>query len=248
VSAWHEDDAFWETFGPYIFTDDRLKLAPSEVDSLIALLELEPGAKILDLCCGPGRHALEFACRGYAVTGVDRTRSYLDRARNQAASEGLKIELVESDARAFARPDAFDAALNLFTSFGYFDDPADDLKVARNLCASLRAGGKAVVDILGKEPLARRFRERDWSQQPDGTIVLEERKIKGAWERIESRWILVRSDGTKTEGTILLRLYSGTELTALLKQAGFAAVDLYGSVAGSPYDNRAERLIAVARK
>jgi SAM-dependent methyltransferase len=248
VIAWHEDDAFWETFGPYMFSDDRLKLASSEVDSLIALLKLEPAATVLDLCCGPGRHALELARRGYAVTGVDRTRAYLDRGRNLAASEGLKIELVQSDARAFVRRDAFDAALNLFTSFGYFGDPADDLKLASNLCASLRAGGKAVVDILGKEPLAHRFRERDWYQHPDGTIFLEERKIKGAWEGIESRWVLVRSDGTKAEGTIFLRLYSGMELAALLRQAGFSAVDLYGSLAGLPYDNRAERLIAVARK
>jgi SAM-dependent methyltransferase len=248
VNAWHEDDAFWEAFGPHMFTDDRLKLARSEVDTLIALLKLEPGAKVLDLCCGPGRHALELARRGYAVTGVDRTRSYLDRARNQAAGEGLKVELVQSDARDFVRPAAFDAALNLFTSFGYFEDPADDLKLARNLCASLRAGGKAIVDIIGKEPLAHRFRERDWYQHPDGTIFLEERKIRGAWERIESRWVRVRSDAAKAEGTISLRLYSGTELAALLRQAGFAAVDLHGNLAGSPYDHRAERLIAVARK
>jgi len=247
VSAWHEDDDFWETFGPYIFTDARLDAARSEVDSLIKLLGLAPGASILDLCCGPGRHALEFARRGYAVTGVDRTVRYLDRARKLAAGESLPVELVCSDARAFRRPDAFDAALNLFTSFGYFDDPADDLTVARNLCGSLKPGGRLVVDMNGKEVLARIFRQRDWNRFPDGTLFLEERKLIGAWERIESRWTLVRSGGIK-EGVTSVRIYAATELAALLRNAGFGAVTFYGSLAGTPYDNRAERLVALATK
>ncbi len=247
MSAWHEDDDFWETFGSYMFTGARLEAARSEVDSLIKLLGLEPGASVLDLCCGPGRHALEFARRGYAVTGVDRTARYLDRARKLAADESLAVELVCSDARAFVRPDAFDAALNLFTSFGYFDDPADDLTVARNLLASLKPGGRLVVDINGKEVLARKFRERDWSRFPDGTLFLEERKLIGAWERVESRWTLVGSNGIK-EGGVSVRLYSATELAALLRDAGFGAVTFYGSLAGTPYDHRAERLVALAVK
>ena len=208
MSAWHEDDAFWETFGPYMFTDERLELARSEVDSLIRLLGLDPGAKVLDLCCGTGRHSIEFARRGFAVTGVDRASYFLDHARKRAADAALPIEFVQADARAFERTGAFDAAVNLFTSFGYFDDPADDLKVARNLCSSLKSGGRAVVDIIGKEVLARNFRERDWHSCPDGTLFLEERKLIGAWERIESRWTLASAAGIK-EGAIALRLLLG---------------------------------------
>ncbi len=247
MSAWHEDDAFWQTFGPYLFTDERLELARSEADSLIKLLKLDPGAKLLDLCCGTGRHSIEFARRGFAVTGVDRTRYFLDRARKRADDAAVTIEFVQADARAFERAGAFDAAVNLFTSFGYFDDPADDLKVAHNLCSSLKSGGRAVVDILGKEILARDFRQRDWHSSPDGTLFLEERKLVGAWERIESRWILASAGGIK-EGAISLRLYSGTELAALLTRAGFATVALFGNVNGAPYDHRAQRLIALARK
>jgi ubiquinone/menaquinone biosynthesis C-methylase UbiE len=102
--------SFWEIWAPYLFSAARLRNTSSEVDALIALLELAPGASLLDFCCGTGRHSLEFARRGFALTGVDRTVAYLNRARAQADVEGLKIEFIESDVRAFAPPKTFDAA------------------------------------------------------------------------------------------------------------------------------------------
>ena len=85
MTAWHEQDQFWEMvplFGP-----DRLEMAPEEVEGVISLLGIEPGASVLDLCCGVGRHSLELARRGYRVTGVDRTASYLQTASEKAAAE-----------------------------------------------------------------------------------------------------------------------------------------------------------------
>jgi SAM-dependent methyltransferase len=247
MAQWFEDDSFWATFESYMFGPGRMAEAPTEVEAMIRLLGLAPGASVLDLCCGPGRHSIEFARRGYAVTGVDRTRAYLDKARAAAAREALGCDFVESDMRAFSRSEAFDGAINFFTAFGYFDDPADDLKVARNLCESLKAGARLLVDVNGKENLARKFRERDWSRRPDGTIMLQERELLDGWRRIRNRWIWIR--GTeRRESTLVLRLYSGAELASLLMQAGFRDVDLYGSLAPTAYDQHAERLIAVATK
>jgi SAM-dependent methyltransferase len=245
--TWYENDDFWETWAPYLFSAARLRNTSSEVDGLIAILELEPGASILDFCCGIGRHSLEFARRGFAVTGVDRTHAYLDRGRAQAGAEGLKIEFIESDMRAFAPRMTFDAAISMFTSFGYFEDPAEDLRVAQTLHESLRPGGNLVIDLNGKEILARNFREREWRQHDDGTLGLEERRIRSGWDWIDSRWILVRG-GTIWEGTISTRIYSGSEIAELLKRAGFGVVRLFGNLAGAPYDQNAERLIAVASK
>src|SRR5689334_4942622 len=133
MSQWHENDEFWEFFRANLFSRERVERAPAEVDGVIRLLDANPGARILDLCCGVGRHSLELARRGFVVTGVDRTAAYLERARHRAEQESLAVELVQSDMREFARPDAFDGAINLFTSFGYFENLADDLKVAQNL-------------------------------------------------------------------------------------------------------------------
>ncbi len=246
MSDWFNDDAFWETFESYMFTPERIEFARVEVDRMIGLLGIQSGAKILDLCCGAGRHSLEFARRGFDVTGVDRTRAYLDKACAIAATEGLGVAFVEADMREFVRPDTFDAAINVFTAFGYFDDPADDLKVARNLRTSLKPGGRLLLDVNGKETLAAKFRARDWSRRGEA-IILEERRLLDGWKRIESKWTLIRGD-ERRESTLTLRLYSGAELERVLLEAGFAKVELYGGLKGTPYDETAERLIAIATR
>src|SRR5215472_10362916 len=99
MAIWYENDDFWETWEPYLFPQARTRNTPREVDALIGLLELPQGASMLDFCCGIGRHSLDFARRGFVVTAIDRTRGYLDRARAQATTEGLKIDFIECDAR-----------------------------------------------------------------------------------------------------------------------------------------------------
>jgi len=243
---WHEDDAFWETWGPMMFSERRLSNTPADVDSILSLLGVESGAQILDLCCGPGRHSLELARRGFQVTGVDRTKAYLDRATEQAREEGLDVEFVQEDMRTFCRPDAFDAAINMFTSFGYFEDPEDDRWVVTNVCRSLKAGGVLLMDMHGKETLARIFQPRVWDEQ-DGVLLLQERHVTDNWSWMENRWIVLSGD-KRTEFLFSHRLYSATEIVSLLTGRGFASADVYGSLDGSPYDHTARRLVAVARK
>ena len=245
MTVWHEQDDFWETVP--LFSPERMELAPSEVDQIVAMLGLEPGAEVLDLCCGVGRHSLEFARRGYAVTGVDRTAAYLRTARRAAEAEGLAVEWIEADAREFARPAVFDLTINLFTSFGYFEDPDEDRQVAENIYRSLKPGGTLVMDLMGKERLARIFSPRKWEELPDGSLFLQERKIRDDWTWIENRWILVR-DGQQREFNLGHRLYDGAGLKTLLLDSGFESVALYGDLDGVPYDDKARRLVAVARK
>jgi SAM-dependent methyltransferase len=202
--------------------------------------------KILDLCCGIGRHSLEFARRGFHVTGVDRTKSYLDKARQKAKTEKLNIEFINEDMRKFCRADTFDVVINMFTSFGYFEDADNDRQVVENVYRSLKSDGKFLIEIMGKELVARDFRERDWNEI-NGVIILEDRKLLNNWEKIESRWIILK-DGQQVEHKFVLRLYSAVEISSLLKQCGFSDVEIYGSLEGINYDHKANRLVAVARK
>jgi len=246
VKGWHEDDRLWEATAPLLFSERRWAAAPEEVENIISLLQLPPGASVLDLCCGLGRHSLELVRRGFRLTGVDRTDSYLEEARRRAEAEGLEIEFVREDMRRFRRPGAFDGAINLFTSFGYFEDPEEDKQVLENVYASLRPGGKFLIDTMGKEVLARIFRERDWVEE-DGLILLEERRLHDGWSWMETRWIILQ-DGKQEEFTLKLRLYSGTELAALLQEVGFGGIELFGNLEGKPYDHNARRLVALAQK
>jgi ubiquinone/menaquinone biosynthesis C-methylase UbiE len=244
--TWHENDDFWETMAPRIFGAPSWEAAPIEVDRVIALVGIEPGAKVLDLCCGPGRHSLELAHRGYHMTGVDRTDAYLKQAREKAEAGGLSIEFVQDDMRLFCRPDSFDAVLNLFTSFGYFEDPAENQHVLANAYRSLKMGGRLIMEMMGKEILARIFEERGWWEQ-EGVTYLEERKIIDGWTRIENRWIKLQGQ-VRHEFTLSHWLYSAAELTTMPKEAGFSAVDVYGDSEGAPYDHTAKRLVALAHK
>lgn len=243
---WHEQDAFWQTFESVIFDKERLDLAPSEVEDIVRLLALEPGHKVCDLCCGVGRHSAELARRGFAVTAVDRTRRYLESARGRARDGGPGIEFVREDMRDFCRPDSFDAVLNLFTSFGYFGARADDRRVVENAHRSLRPGGRFLIDVIGKEIIARIFQPRNWHPTADG-FVLYERKVADNWSQIENRWILIE-DGRQREWNFSHRVYSATELCTLLKDSGFRKVQACGDLDGAPYDEKAERLVVVGYK
>ena len=148
--------------------------------------------------------------------------------------------------RNFCEPNAFDSVINVFTSFGYFEDPADDKRVIENVYKSLKEGGKFLIDIMGKEVLARIFQEKRWRQE-DGVLILEEAKVSEDWSSIDSRWIFIKDD-RRDECSFTLRLYSATELVGLLKSCGFVKVEVYGDLSGSPYDQTAKRLVLLAHK
>ena len=246
MKAWHEQDAFWTKWAPFMFDQRRWEQAQGEVANIISLLKINPGASILDLCCGPGRHSLQLARAGFSVTGVDRTKTHLEHARQQAVKEGLKVAFVQDDMRSFCRPATFDVVVNLFTSFGYFEDTDEDKKVVTNVYQSLRENGVFLIDTMGKEVLARVFRERDW-YEVDDAFMLQERKVSRDWSWMENRWIMVK-DGKTEESRLSHRLYSAAELAALLRDCGFNAIDTYGDLTGTPYDHTAKRLVLVAHK
>jgi SAM-dependent methyltransferase len=149
--------------------------------------------------------------------------------------------------REFKRPQAFDAVLNLYTSFGYFEDPEDDRRVARNAFESLRPGGALVIDTMSKEGLAGKYQERGWQELEDGSKLLTRCIIEDGWRAVRNEWTLLKGD-ERRETWFWNRLYSGTELERLLLDTGFADVRLHGWFDGRPYGPGAPRLVAVARR
>jgi SAM-dependent methyltransferase len=243
MSAWFEDPAFWDGFKGAMFHGRRLAQTPAEIDALVKLLHLEPPARILDLPCGIGRHSAELARRGFAVTGVDLHEPYLAEARASAPG----VEWIRADMREFTRPAAFDAVLNLYTSFGYFEDPADDLRVATNALESLRPGGAFVIEMKGKELVVAEYQERRWIELDDGSSLLSRVTVGNGWRTVRDDWILLKGD-ERREGHFQTRLYAATELERLLLDAGFLDVALHGWLDGRPYGPGAPRLVAVARR
>ena len=148
--------------------------------------------------------------------------------------------------REFCRPDSFDLVANVYTSFGYFEDRAEDERTARNFHESLAPGGALVMSLTSKEVLAGKFRSRGWEER-DGAYMLEERSVEDDWSWMENRWVVVR-DGETREFDVSHRLYSAYELRELLEGVGFDDVDVYGDLGGSAFDEDADSLVVVARK
>ncbi len=246
MPEWFENERFWIETYPYMFDAARFAAADEQVRKILKLVGRRRGA-VLDLCCGPGRHAVALARRGFRVTGVDRTRFLLNKARQHARKSRAKVEFVHSDMRDFVRPDSFDLVLSLFTSFGYFDKKDEDQRVLRNLFTSLKPRGALVIDVFGKERLIKIAHSADATPCADGALLIQTHEIFDDCTRIRNEWILLKGNKArrfKFHHTI----YSGQELKTLLHQAGFAKVSLYGDLDGHPYGPEAPRLIAVAHK
>lgn len=245
MTHWSEDKTFWEAMEPALCFPGRLALAGPDVAAVLSVVQPHPGSQVLDLGCGPGAHAIEFARRGHRVTGVDTSPRLLDRARSAARLADVEVEWVEADMRDFRRASSFDLVCNLYTSFGYFDDRANR-RVLENVCASLAPQGALVLDITGRETAARYCHERRW-HEVDGILYLERRTSSNEWASMVSEWIVIR-DGARRDFRVTQRLYSGTELQALLLAVGFTDVRIAGALDGqTPYDQSARRLVAIAR-
>jgi 2-polyprenyl-3-methyl-5-hydroxy-6-metoxy-1,4-benzoquinol methylase len=183
---WFDDDSFWRELYPVMFPEQRFADADEQVANALALTK-PLGKSVLDLCCGPGRCSIALAKRGFSVTGVDRTKYLLDKARAKARATHVKIEWVQTDMRDFVRADSFALVLSMFTSFGYFDDKREDMVVLQNIVESLQPRGACLIEVLGKERLAKILQSTTSSVLSDGTMVVERHEIFDDWTRVPER-------------------------------------------------------------
>src|SRR5277367_853207 len=194
---WFEDEAFWRELYPFMFSERRIAEADRQMEKVLALTE-PAGKAVLDLCCGPGRCSIALAKRGFRVTGVDRTVYLLNKARAKARAAGVNVEWVREDMRDFVRPDSFALVISMFTSFGYFDDKQEDVTVLRNMFASLQPGGACLIEVLGKERLAKVLQATTSSNLPDGTVLVERHEILDDWTRVGNEWLVMRNGRVKS--------------------------------------------------
>lgn len=249
--AWWEDENFWIDNAPLMFDPDRLEDTPGDVDQILRLLDLPGGASIYDSCCGQGRHALLLAEKGYAVTAVDLCGPYLQEARSLITKKKVpgreNPEFLQGDVITFQRREAFDAALNLFTSFGYFEDEQIQ-EYLRNIYTSLKPGGRFLIETEGKESFCLNYKEREWFERGGMTIMVERKPLLN-WTAVEKRWIHYHHDEQQwKEHRLEHRLFSALEMGQLLSATGFREVRFYGGLDGRDYDQKARTMVAVASK
>jgi SAM-dependent methyltransferase len=246
ATTWSDDDAYWIASYPFFFSESRFAEAIADIPKLTRLSGRTAGT-VLDLCCGPGRYSIPFAKSGFAVTAVDRTRFLLEKAKAYGAAERVNIEWVQDDMRHFVRPNAFRLAISMFTSFGYFDDIDENRSVLQNIHTSLEENGVLLMDVMGKEILARTFQSTGSFSLPNGDLFVDRREIIDDWSRIRTQYIAI-TNGQTQSFRVTLWLFSARELKELLSTAGFSSVTIYGDLDGAAYGPNAKRLVAVATK
>jgi len=222
--------------------------AAADVAGLVSLLGLAPGARVLDLACGHGRHAIPLAERGCAVTGYDLSETFLTHARAAAAARGVPVRWLRGDMRALPFDTEFDAAINVFTAFGYFEDPEEDAETLRGVRRALAPGGRFLLETLHRDALLARFRPRVEYTTSGGAQVTRDYVWDLARNRIEESVALVRPDGTRAEYTTSVCTRSLHELIALMRSAGLEPVAWYGGLDGSALELGSRRLVLISER
>lgn len=229
-----------------MFSAADFQQAEQQLPALFSYIGGIPG-RILDLGCGPGRHSLPLAKHGCQVTGLDSSAFLLDKLRISSEKQAADILTVHQDMRTFVQPEAFDLIISMWTSFGYFEDEQDNVKILERCHQNLSEGGVLVIDTVGKEYMVRNLEPIHAREYDNGQLLIERPVLQDNMSRVNIEWLLINGDQVKrTEFSH--SVYSGVELTDRLLQAGFIDVALYGDWEGNEYDIDAERLIAIARK
>jgi len=244
---WFEKENFWLEYGPIMFDSQHWAEAQGVAEAVYEIAGLSEGSSILDACCGPGRISVELALLGLKVTGVDIMQPFLDAAKETAEDEGVNLELIRADMRTFESQMKFDAACNLYTSFGYCSSIEEDLKILKSIAKCLKPGACFILEALGREVAVRNFIEGEWFERA-GKTVLTDFSVEGAWEGLRSRWILIDNEtGKRIEHCFVQRLYSAAELRKLMLECGFETVEIYGGFDFSKYDHKAKTMVLIAR-
>lgn len=235
------DDVFLRIYRPLLGRERTAE----EVEGIIELLGQPDSARILDVGCGWGRHAIELAKHGHRVTGVDYSPALITEARKEAEREGVEVTFLCGDMRKLDFDGEFDAALSLFSSLGFFDSEADDISVLRRMRKAVKKRGNLIVETMHRDAIARDYVERDWWETPAGDHVWVERTFDPVLG-ISHEMLRYRAlDGTTGAKPHRIRIRNAAEWLHLLRESDWRPAEWFGEWDLQEFSHLSERLIVV---
>lgn len=233
-------DILGEFLGGFLAGTDQ------EIEFIEATLNLGFHAKILDLYCGYGRHAIELAKSGYQVTGVDSTADFLNIAKQKALQLQVALEFFQCDMRKINFQHSFDAVISMFAAFGFFSDDENAAVIGR-ISRALKPHGLFLIDLLNREWMQKNNLNRYW-RDPKGESVLSTKVEITEGMAMMKRQLINQLTGKKVETDFQLRAYSLPEMTELLTVHHLEIEKVYGAFDCRPYGEDTPRMIILARK
>lgn len=225
---WHE---FFPIFRP-LFGKVSAQTTQATVRYVIKKLDLIRGKTFLDCPSGYGRISVPLARRGIRVTGADTTKSYIEELDRTARRYNLPIRTQRSDMRRIQFENEFDAAGNLWTSFGYFEKESDNLLTLKRMYRALKPGSKFMLHVINRDWIMAHYQPRGWDEIDD-LKALEVRHFEFETSINRGIWTFIK-DGQEREVRGDIRMYSYHELIAMFKSVGFEDIHGYGSVKDDP--------------
>ncbi|PIW69842.1 MAG: hypothetical protein COW08_05005 [Ignavibacteriales bacterium CG12_big_fil_rev_8_21_14_0_65_30_8] len=215
------------------------------VKSILSIINIKKEAKVLDLACGAGRHSIEFAKKGFAITAVDLSKNLLDTARKNAEALNVNIDLIRADLRQFKIETKFDLVLNLFTSFGYFDTDEENFKIFKTAYNHLKEDGFFVFDYFNKIYLEKNLINESVLPFEKGKIIQKRKIVDG---RVVKD-IIIQKNGMENVFQESVKIYGKEELIENLKKLNFNILNIFGSFDKAEFDeNLSDRIIIIAQK
>jgi SAM-dependent methyltransferase len=230
----------------YQFTEER---ATKETDFAAKALALRSGERVLDLCCGQGRHSVLLAAKGFEVTALDLSEQYLRMTEMLAQDRNAGLKTVHADMRDIPFEAHFDAIVNMFSSFGYLESESEDARVLASIHRALKPGGRVLLDLLNRDWVVSNYIQNDWHRDADGTVYLEHREFDLPTSRNHVTFTAISRDGEIREiGGHHIRLYTLREVLGMLEAAGLTYDGVYGGFEGEDFGIDTRRMIVIAHR
>ena len=237
---------FKRFFGEEYLKFDYHKDTLVEIDFIEKALQLKPKERILDLCCGYGRHAIELARRGYRVVGYDLSPVLLRKAQEDASNVEGEVVWTLGDMRQLPYGRCFDAVISMFTSLGYFDEDVENFQVLQGLSEVLNFGGRFVIETVNRDFLVRHFSPLEWFRASD-MLILEKRGFDIVSNRSNVEVVLIEN-GIETRLCHSIRAYGFTELDMLLASVALDTLEVFGDFQGETYTWDSRRMIVMGQR
>ena len=230
-----------------LYEEADTRKAVEQVRDIVRLLDLKPPARVLDVPCGYGRHALEFARRGFSVTGVDASEVQIARGREKAEAAGAKVDFRVVDARRLPFEGEFDLAITMFLSFGYFETDEEHLAMLHGARPRSRPGGRFLMESWNREFEIRYF-DRHQVDHTGDVVEVEEWEYDHLKGRLNWTNTAFFPDGRRDSWWHSIRAYTVVEMRALFERAGLRLDAVYGGLGGEPFSIESEDAIFVATR
>lgn len=218
----------------------------AEVDLICAVADIGEGSQVLDAPCGQGRHALRLAKAGAVVTGVDASEDMIARARRETRRSGVEVRWLHGDMRSVALEDgAFDAALCLGGSFGYFGNHGDQQFLTR-LGHALKPSGVLLLDAPALE-LIRAAHRPEHESVVAGNLVKQHRHLDPDTGLAQID-VTVHAPSGSTTRTYYQQLYTTADLCRMLESAGYVIYDMLDASKAAGYESNRGHALILARR